>query len=76
MIVPIDIWINVLQVLDVTFSLDSRWVGVCTARGTTHVFPINPYGGQYIKLSSLFLEVHCNCYMGKPLKVRERPFLR
>ncbi|KAI9103834.1 hypothetical protein DFS34DRAFT_645882 [Phlyctochytrium arcticum] len=26
----------------VTFSLDSKWVGVTTARGTTHVYRINP----------------------------------
>ncbi|XP_067933655.1 BCAS3 microtubule associated cell migration factor-like isoform X2 [Watersipora subatra] len=34
------------QVMDVTFTLDSRWVAVCTARGTTHLFPICPYGGK------------------------------
>ena len=33
------------QVLDLGFSLDSRWVSVATHRGTTHVFPICPYGG-------------------------------
>lgn len=27
------------------FSPDSRWVTVSTLRGTTHVFPITPYGG-------------------------------
>lgn len=27
------------------FSPDSRWVAISTLRGTTHVFPINPYGG-------------------------------
>lgn len=27
------------------FSQDSRWVAISTLRGTTHVFPINPYGG-------------------------------
>lgn len=32
-------------VLDVAFSLDSRWVAVSTLRGTTHIFPITPYGG-------------------------------
>lgn len=34
------------KVQDVTFSLDSRWVAVSTLRGTTHLFPITPYGGQ------------------------------
>lgn len=34
-----------LQVQDITFSADSRWVAVSTLRGTTHVFPITPYGG-------------------------------
>lgn len=35
-----------LQVMDVTFTNDSRWVAVSTHRGTTHVFPITPYGGE------------------------------
>ena len=30
---------------DIAFSPDSRWVAVSTLRGTTHVFPITPYGG-------------------------------
>ncbi|XP_044749936.1 breast carcinoma-amplified sequence 3 homolog isoform X2 [Coccinella septempunctata] len=29
-----------------SFSSDSRWVAVSSARGTTHVFPITPYGGN------------------------------
>ncbi|XP_055940994.1 BCAS3 microtubule associated cell migration factor-like [Argiope bruennichi] len=33
------------KVQDVAFSLDSRWVSVSTMRGTTHIFPITPYGG-------------------------------
>ncbi|KAF3847256.1 hypothetical protein F7725_020284, partial [Dissostichus mawsoni] len=32
-------------VQDMCFSQDSRWVTISTLRGTTHVFPINPYGG-------------------------------
>ena len=28
------------------FSSDSRWVSVSTLNGTTHVFPISPYGGD------------------------------
>ncbi|TNN80731.1 Breast carcinoma-amplified sequence 3 [Liparis tanakae] len=32
-------------VQDMCFSQDSRWVAVSTLRGTTHVFPVNPYGG-------------------------------
>ena len=28
------------------FSFDSRWVAVSTLNGTTHVFPISPYGGD------------------------------
>uniref|UniRef100_A0A8C6X3V3 BCAS3 microtubule associated cell migration factor n=1 Tax=Naja naja TaxID=35670 RepID=A0A8C6X3V3_NAJNA len=35
-----------LQVQDIAFSHDCRWVAVSTLRGTSHVFPINPYGGQ------------------------------
>jgi breast carcinoma-amplified sequence 3 len=33
------------KVQDVSFTFDSRWVAVSTLRGTTHVFPITPYGG-------------------------------
>lgn len=34
------------QVTHVSFTKDSRWVAVSTHRGTTHVFPITPYGGK------------------------------
>ena len=34
------------QVQDICFTSDSRWVGVSTLNGTTHVFPISPYGGE------------------------------
>merc|ERR1719319_1148994 len=34
------------SVQDIAFSPDSRWVTVSTLRGTTHIFPICPYGGQ------------------------------
>lgn len=30
---------------DINISFDSRWIAVSTLRGTTHVFPITPYGG-------------------------------
>uniref|UniRef100_W5K1T4 BCAS3 microtubule associated cell migration factor n=1 Tax=Astyanax mexicanus TaxID=7994 RepID=W5K1T4_ASTMX len=33
------------KVQDICFSQDCRWVVVSTLRGTSHVFPINPYGG-------------------------------
>lgn len=33
------------RIQDVAFSCDSRWVAVSSMRGTTHVFPITPYGG-------------------------------
>ncbi len=36
------------QVQDVAFTLDSRWVAISTIRGTTHVFPITPYGGRQL----------------------------
>ena len=36
----------VLQVQDICFSGDSRWIAVSTLNGTTHVFPITPYGGK------------------------------
>lgn len=34
------------KVQNISFSLDTRWVAVSTLRGTTHVFPITPYGGS------------------------------
>ena len=34
------------RVQSVAFATDSRWVAVTTMRGTTHVFPISPYGGS------------------------------
>ncbi|KAI9248359.1 hypothetical protein EDC94DRAFT_625046 [Helicostylum pulchrum] len=34
------------QVEDCQFSTDSTWCAISTARGTTHVYAINPYGGK------------------------------
>ena len=34
------------QVEDCQFSIDSNWCAISTARGTTHVYAINPYGGK------------------------------
>jgi len=34
------------KVQDISFAHDSRWVAVSTLRGTTHIFPITPYGGS------------------------------
>lgn len=34
------------QVEDCQFSIDSTWCAISTARGTTHVYAINPYGGK------------------------------
>uniref|UniRef100_A0A4W3JID9 BCAS3 microtubule associated cell migration factor n=1 Tax=Callorhinchus milii TaxID=7868 RepID=A0A4W3JID9_CALMI len=34
------------KVQDICFSQDCRWVVISTLRGTSHVFPINPYGGS------------------------------
>ncbi|XP_012269875.2 uncharacterized protein LOC105694094 isoform X2 [Athalia rosae] len=33
------------KVQDMTFSSDARWAAISTVRGTTHVFPVAPYGG-------------------------------
>ncbi|XP_022258482.1 breast carcinoma-amplified sequence 3-like isoform X1 [Limulus polyphemus] len=33
------------KVQEIAFSLDTRWVAVSTLRGTTHIFPLTPYGG-------------------------------
>ncbi|XP_050411358.1 BCAS3 microtubule associated cell migration factor isoform X1 [Patella vulgata] len=42
------------KVVDMTFTTDSRWLAVSTHRGTTHVFPITPYGGQ------VSVRTHCH----------------
>ncbi|XP_046356113.1 BCAS3 microtubule associated cell migration factor-like [Haliotis rufescens] len=42
------------KVIDITFTLDTRWVAVTTHRGTTHVFPITPYGG------AVSMRTHCS----------------
>ncbi|CAG9819698.1 unnamed protein product [Phaedon cochleariae] len=34
------------RVQHMCFSPDSRWAAVSTSRGTTHVFPVTPYGGH------------------------------
>lgn len=34
------------SVQDIGISWDSRWVAVSTLNGTTHLFPITPYGGE------------------------------
>lgn len=39
------------QVIDMCFSHDSRWVTVSSHRGTTHLFPITPYGGKIIRFN-------------------------
>ena len=36
------------QVQDISVANDSRWVAVSTLNGTTHIFPITPYGGTHI----------------------------
>ena len=33
------------KVRNICFSGDSRWLAISTKRGTTHIFPLNPYGG-------------------------------
>jgi len=33
------------KVRNISFSSDSRWLAIGTKRGTTHIFPLNSYGG-------------------------------
>lgn len=33
------------KVRNISFSSDSRWLAIGTKRGTTHIFPLNCYGG-------------------------------
>jgi hypothetical protein len=33
------------KVRNISFSMDSRWLAIGTKRGTTHIFPLNSYGG-------------------------------
>lgn len=42
------------QIHSFCFSNDSRFLAAVTRRGTTHVFPINPYGG------AATVRTHCN----------------
>ncbi|VDO63489.1 unnamed protein product [Haemonchus placei] len=37
---------TVAKVVSCAFSLDCRWVSICTNHGTCHVFAISPYGGK------------------------------
>ena len=39
------------SVVEMSFSVDSRWLIVATHRGTGHVFPITPYGGPVTRRS-------------------------
>ncbi|XP_060579314.1 BCAS3 microtubule associated cell migration factor-like [Ruditapes philippinarum] len=41
------------KVIDISFNHDSRWITVSSHRGTTHLFPITPYGG------SVNIRTHC-----------------
>ncbi|KAL4223089.1 Breast carcinoma amplified sequence 3 [Mactra antiquata] len=41
------------KVIDISFNHDSRWITVSSHRGTTHLFPITPYGG------SVNVRTHC-----------------
>ena len=43
-----DIVLYLCQVQDISVANDSRWVAVSTLNGTTHIFPITPYGGTYM----------------------------
>lgn len=40
-------------VQSIAFSTDSRWAAVSTLRGTTHVFPVTPFGGPITKRTHL-----------------------
>jgi hypothetical protein len=46
--IPVLCWgiIYPIQVSGSTFSHDNRWVAISTNHGTTHLFTINPYGGN------------------------------
>ena len=33
------------KVRNISFSSDSRWLAISSKRGTTHIFPLNSYGG-------------------------------
>ena len=44
----------IAQIHSFCFSNDSRYLAAVTRRGTTHVFPINPYGG------AATVRTHCN----------------
>ncbi|KAK6746180.1 hypothetical protein RB195_012349 [Necator americanus] len=37
---------TIAKVVSCAFSLDCRWLSICTNHGTCHVFAISPYGGK------------------------------
>ncbi|KAG1453622.1 hypothetical protein G6F56_007522 [Rhizopus delemar] len=50
------------QVEDCQFSSDSNWCAISTARGTSHVYAINPYGGKPEILGHVHSKVNNNHY--------------
>ncbi|KAI9270875.1 hypothetical protein BY458DRAFT_539949 [Sporodiniella umbellata] len=48
------------QVEDCQFSIDSNWCAISTARGTSHVYAINPYGGKPEILGHVHSKVNNN----------------
>lgn len=47
-----------------TFTRDSRWLAVSTKRGTTHLFAINPYGGEKSILDDGYMKEYLTFFPG------------
>ncbi|KAI9307453.1 hypothetical protein BJ944DRAFT_176517 [Cunninghamella echinulata] len=61
------------RVVDCQFSIDSTWCAVTTARGTTHMYTINPYGGK--PEISAHVNGKINNLVNPPFVTKKKPFV-
>ena len=57
-----------------TWSLDERFVGVCTDKGTIHIYAINPIGGKVTKAHMESIPINLSFF--QPLSVEISPIAR
>ena len=61
-------------VTSMTWSLDERFVGVCTDKGTIHIYAINPVGGKVTKAHMESIPINLGFF--QPLSVEISPIAR
>ncbi|CAO3639624.1 unnamed protein product [Cunninghamella blakesleeana] len=61
------------RVVDCQFSIDSTWCAVTTARGTTHMYTINPYGGK--PEINAHVNGKINNLVNSPFSTKKNPFV-